>query len=114
MNPALSVNEAIDRLPELAGQHVCVVGILEFEFECSAILHFPKGKRVERSPWVYGSSLWLASGSGSVRLNRQVLAKWSGHRVQVMGVLHGPGALGGCGHMAGWPAEIEALSVERL
>jgi hypothetical protein len=114
MNSALSVNEALDRLPELAGQHISVVGILEFEYECSAISHFPKKERVERSPWVYGSSIWLTSGSGSVSLNPEVLSKWSGHRVQVMGVLQGPGAFGGRGHMSLWPAQVEALSIERV
>jgi hypothetical protein len=117
MSAALSVNHAIDQLPTLDGEHVCVEAVLEFDFECVCLWHFPKAERRDKSPsgiGAYASSIWLTSGSGAAQLNRNVLAKWSGHRVRVMGVLRKPGTLGGCGHMSGWPAEIEAISIDRL
>ena len=41
----LSVNEVIDRLPELDGQPVEVTGLLTFEFENTSLGHFPKAER---------------------------------------------------------------------
>lgn len=43
MNP-LSVHDVLDRLQELEGQTVQVVGLLHFEFEGNELSHFPKAE----------------------------------------------------------------------
>ena len=114
----LSVNELIDRLPELDGQPVEVTGLLTFEYENASIGHFPKAERREITeeiePPFYQSSVWLAFGSGSIKPNENVLSKWTGKRVMVTGVLRGPAGPGGCGHFGGWGCEIEPYSIERV
>lgn len=114
----LSVNELIDRLPELDGQPVEVTGLLTFEFENTSIGHFPKAQRREITeeiePPYYQSSVWLTFGSGSIQPNDNVLSRWTGKRVLVTGVLRGPSGPCGCGHFGGWGCEIEAYSIERV
>lgn len=114
----LTVNEVIDRFPELDGQPVEVTGLLTFEFENASIGHFPKAERREITeeiePPYYQSSVWLAFGSGSIQPNENVLSKWAGKRVLVTGVLRGPSGPGGCGHFGGWGWEIEPYSIERV
>lgn len=114
----LSVNELIDRLPELDGLPVEVTGLLTFEFENVSIDHFPKAERREitegTDPPYYQSSVWLALGSGSLRPNEKVLSRWVGKRVRVRGVVRGPRGPGGCGHFGGWGCEIEAYAIERV
>ena len=114
----LSVNEVIDRLPELDGRSIEVTGLLTFEFENTSIGHFPKAERrditEEVEPSYYQSSLWLAFGSGSVQPNEKVLSSWAGKRVLVTGILRGPSGPFGCGHFSGWGCEIEPYSIERV
>lgn len=111
MNGALSVNEAISQLNQRAGTTVCVVGILSFDFEDVSLWHFPKAERGEYND----SSLWLSTGYGSMQFDEHAMRRLSGHRVQVLGTLHGPDpVLGGCGHMSGFPAEILVSSIDRL
>lgn len=114
----LSVNEVIDRLPELDGQPVEVTGLLTFEFENTSLGHFPKAERrditEEVDPPYYRSSVWLAFGSGSIQPNKNVLSRWTGKRVLVTGVLRGPSGPFGCGHFSGWGCEIEPYSIERV
>lgn len=111
MNGALSVNEAISQLNQRAGTTVCVVGILSFDFEDVSLWHFPKAERGEYND----SSLWLSTGYGSLQFDEHAMRRLSGHRVQVLGTLHGPDpVLGGCGHMSGFPAEILVSSIDRL
>jgi hypothetical protein len=114
MREPLSVNEAIDSLPELEGQDVTVEGLLRWEFECYAVEHLPKSERRESSGHFLGSSIWLEGGSGSLQFNDAALEKWNGKRVVVEGTLHAPDPkLGGCGHMSGWPASLFARTIER-
>jgi hypothetical protein len=114
----LSVNEVIDRLPELDGQPVEVTGLLTFEFENTSLGHFPKAERREITeevePPYYQSSVWLSFGSGSVQPNETVLSRCAGKRVLVIGVLRGPSGPFGCGHFSGWGCEIEPYSIERV
>ncbi len=111
MNGALSVNEAIHQLAARAGDPVCVVGILSFDFEDVSLWHFPKAERGEYNE----SGLWLSTGYGSLRFDEDAMRRLSGHRVQVLGTLLGPDpVLGGCGHMSGFPAEILVTSIDRL
>lgn len=98
MKTALSVNTALDELPTLVGQDVALEGVLRFEFEGTALDHFPKSER--RDPQDDGpfeaSSVWLSVGLGSLRFNEEQLRRWHGKRVTVLGTLLSPDAnLGG-------------------
>jgi hypothetical protein len=113
----LSINSAIDRLDELRGKPVEVEGLLRFEFEDVSLWHWPKAEQRdvgENQFFTTNSSLWLAFGSGSLQPNEKVLASWSGKRVRVSGILRGPTPQSGCGHVGGWPGEIEPYSIERV
>ena len=117
MKTALSINAALDELPPLVGQDVALEGVLRFEFEGTALDHFPKSER--RNPQVGGpsevSSVWLSVGSSSLPFNEEQLRRWHGKRVTVLGTLLGPDAnMGGCGHFSAFPAEVLAHSIERL
>lgn len=117
MKSVLSVNAAIDELATLRGQDIAVEGILRFEFEGTALDHFPRAER--RSAQDVGpleaSSVWLSVGSGALQFNENQLRRWHGKRVTVSGTLLGPDKkLGGCGHFSAFPAEVLARSMEQL
>jgi hypothetical protein len=118
MSSALQVNQALDRLADLADGPVAIDGQLSFEFEDVSISHLPRQERRDagaESRAAYASSIWLAFTSGSLRPNEEALRRWSGKRVRVTGVLRRPAEhLGGCGHMSLWPAEVEPYSIEKI
>ncbi|MGJ7614147.1 MULTISPECIES: hypothetical protein [unclassified Variovorax] len=117
MKSALSVNAALDELATLAGQDIALVGILRFEFEGTALDHFPKAERRDAEDFgpLEPSSVWLSVGSGALQFNEEQLRRWHGKRVTVLGTLLGPAEkLGGCGHFSAFPAEVVARSIERL
>lgn len=64
IEPLARVNELVDRIQNLHGQPVEVVGLLTFEFEHTSIDHFPKAERREITDDIdapfYQSSAWLA------------------------------------------------------
>lgn len=117
MTRALSVNSAIDDLQSLVGHDITVEGVLSFDFEGTAIDHFPKVERREPGPAgpIYSSSIWLSVGNGALQFNEEQLKRWHGKRVTVSGKLCAPTPdFDGCGHMSAWAAEILARSIERL
>ncbi|WP_454908212.1 hypothetical protein [Variovorax gossypii] len=117
MKPALSVNAALDELATLVGQDVALEGTLRFEFEGTALDHFPKAERrnAQDDGPLEASSVWLSVGSGALQFNEEQLRRWHGERVTVLGTLLGPDeTLGGCGHFSAFPAEVLARSIERL
>ena len=114
MGAALQVNQAIDRIAELAGSPVAIDGLLSFEFENMSLEHLPKGERRDDLSHGYASSVWLAFSGGSMEPNETLLRRWSGKRVRVTGILHAPGPDGGCGHMSMWRAEVQPYSIERV
>jgi len=117
MTSAVSINSAIDDLQALAGHDITVEGVLCFEFEGTAIDHFPKAERREpgQAGPIYPSSIWLSVGDGALQFNEEQLKRWHGKRVTVSGKLCAPTpGFDGCGHMSAWAAEILARSIERL
>ena len=117
MKSVLSVNAVLDQLETLVGKDICLVGILRFEFEGTALDHFPLSERRvakdggPREP----SSVWLSAGPGDLQFNDVQLQRWHGKRVTVLGTLLGSDEkLGGCGHFSAFPAEVVARSIERL
>lgn len=114
---AISVNDLVDRLDELQGKPIEVVGILTWETENCALWHFPKAERrgvSESDPPVERSSVWLSFGTGSLQPNERALKRWHGKRVSATGVVYGPRGPGGCGHFGGWGCEIEPYSIQRI
>lgn len=118
MSNALSVNELIDCAHEFDGQRVEVVGLLTLDFEHSSLDHFPKAERRQMTETVdaayYPSSVWIASGPGSIQADQEALARWTGKRVRVVGLVRTPKDLCGCGHFGRWGCEIEVDTIERL
>lgn len=119
----LSVNELVDRISVFHTKPVAVVGLLTFDFEDQSISHFPKAEQREPGHGsglaLYPSSVWLAfGGTGSLRPNERVLSRWNRKRVRVLGIAHGSlhaeSGYMGCGHMGGWPCEIDVYSIERM
>lgn len=109
MSEPLTINQAIENLPNLAGQDVSIRGILCFDFEDISISHYPKAER--KGP--YESSIWISTGVGSLGFDQRVCEKLHGKRVTVQGTLFGPDPRIGCGHMGLWPAELLARTLER-
>lgn len=110
MNEPLSINEALDRLDELAGKDVCIKGILSFEFENISISHSPKSERRNG----YKSSVWLEVGSGALGFDRKVCESFHGKTVVAEGSLTKPDPFfGGGGHMCLWPAEFLARTLKK-
>jgi hypothetical protein len=118
MSNVLTVNALINRAHELDGQPVDVVGLLTFEFENCSLNHFPTAARREITDaddaFYERSSVWIAFGTGSIQPNQDVLTRWTGKRVRVVGIVRTPKGPCGCGHFGGWACEIEAFSIERI
>ena len=105
-----SVNTVIDRLNEFDGKYTYIVGILEFEFEMVCIDHWPKSEH--KGGHSTDSSIWLTIPL-NFALEPDTLKKWSGKKVVAGGIIRSPAKnVGGCGHLAGWPCEIEATQLE--
>jgi hypothetical protein len=92
MKSALSVNAALDELATLEGQDIATEGVLRFEFEGTALDHFPKSERrnAQDDGPLKPSSVWLSAASGALRFNEEQLRRWHGKRVTVLGTLLGP------------------------
>jgi hypothetical protein len=120
-----NVNGVIDLGVELNGCPVEVEGVLGLQSEGYFLQHYPKAERrpnrCDDGP-IYQSSIWLATGTGSVQLNRSVLERWLGKRVRIHGIVHSTYAHptsefhshGGYGPYGFWPAQIEPYSVQRI
>jgi len=110
MPEPLSINEALDRIDELAGCDICVRGLLTFEFEDISIAHLPRAERRDGEM----SSIWLSTGTGALGFDQQRCQSLNGKIVVVEGTLLKPEpSFGGCGHMSLWPAELLARTLER-
>lgn len=123
MTASRSVNEVLDNLVALGGQPVELEGILEVHPEGYELRHYPKSERrgeVEAGGASYQPAFWVAFGAGSLRPNRQALARWVGKRVRIHGVVEAPsapeasGLLGGFGPYGCWLAAIEPYSIQRV
>lgn len=116
INP-ISVNDAIDRLSELAGQEVVLVGSLALDFEGTCITHIPKNECRCRDDetCAFRSSIWITFDLTAINQREQWLGQFDGRHVRVTGVLHAPEKeFGGCGHFSLWPAEITVTAIEKL
>lgn len=109
MRDPFGVNAVLDALNDLAGEDVCITGVLHFDFEDVSLNHWPQSERRDG----YQSSIWLVTGLGSLGFDPIACKRLSGKRVLVQGSLLKPDpALGGCGHMSLWPAELLARTLE--
>jgi hypothetical protein len=111
----LSVNEAIERLSELAGTKVSIYGLLDFGFECMCVNHIPEREKrnvpAGASRYAFDSSIWTDYENGYV-LEGEALSKFDRQQVVISGYLRGPEPYHwGCGHFDGWPAEIKVFQI---
>ena len=94
-----------------------VEGILHFEHEDISLNHWPKAE-CHSTP--YDSSIWIDTGNAAFTADENVLAKWAGKRVVVMGILHAAlaqnpdfdGESSGFGHMGMWMAMLAARRID--
>ena len=113
LNP-ISVQDAIDRLAELAGQNVSVFGSLSLEFEGTCINHVPKSEARDAGAGTYESSIWVNFDLSAIKQRMQWLDQFDGRHVRVTGKLAGPlQGYEGCGHFSLWPAELNVTSIEK-
>ncbi|WP_197993026.1 hypothetical protein [Gimesia aquarii] len=113
LNP-ISVNDAIDRLAELAGQDVSLVGVLSLDFEGTSINHIPKSECRSNVVGTYQSSIWVNFDFVAINQCEQWLDQFDGRHVQVDGILAAPEkSFNGCGHFSLWPAELTVTAIAK-
>jgi hypothetical protein len=113
INP-ISVNDAIDRLIELAGQNVSVFGSLSLDFEGTCINHIPKTEIRDDGTGTSQSSIWVNFDLAVINQREQWLDQFDGRHVRVTGTLVAPlDGYDGCGHFSMWPAELNVTSIEK-
>lgn len=102
-----SVHAVVERLDELHGRSVRVIGGLQLGFEGDALWHLPTADRVHGFP--YRSSLWVNLDDACQRLGAEVLHRFNGRHVVVTGVIDAFDS----GHMGGWPAAILVSAIAK-
>jgi hypothetical protein len=113
INP-ISVNDAIERLAELAGQNVSVFGSLSLEFEGTCINHIPKSEFRDDATEPYQSSIWVNFDLTAINQREEWLDQFDGRHVRLVGTLVAPlDGYDGCGHFSMWPAELNFTSIEK-
>lgn len=110
----LSVNSAIERLSELDGQVICVVGALSLDFEGQCINHIPKAEVASSELGEYASSIWVKFDLEAIGCDHKWLEQFDKRHVRVVGMLRSPAPeFGGCGHFSLWPAELIVNAIEK-
>ncbi|MBK1856600.1 hypothetical protein JO972_16670 [Verrucomicrobiaceae bacterium 5K15] len=110
----LSVNQALDLGKAKNGECFEIEGILFFDFEDISLNHWPKSERRENR---YESSIWI-DAEGAFSFDEEVLQRWAGKRVVVLGryevskASEVDGWDDGYGHMSQWPARIVARRID--
>ncbi|MEQ9022195.1 MAG: hypothetical protein RLN82_05485, partial [Pseudomonadales bacterium] len=111
LNP-ISVNAALDRLIELNGQMVNLVGALSLDFEGTCIYHIPKSECHSDEVGTYQSSIWVNFDLAAMKQNEQWLQQYDDRHVRVEGRLAAPEkGFDGCGHFSLWPAKITVTKI---
>lgn len=111
LNP-ISVNAALDRLIELNGQMVNLVGELSLDYEGTCITHIPKSECHSEKVGTYQSGIWVNFDLAAMKQNEQWLQQYDGRHVRVEGRLSVPEkGFDGCGHFSLWPAEITVTKI---
>lgn len=111
---AISVNEAIDSRVKRSGQCFEIEGLLNYDFEDTSLNHWPKA---ERRSDAYTSSIWIDT-EGAFSFNEDVMTKWNGKRVVVLGFFESSesskvdGWENGFGHFGLWPTRIRARRID--
>jgi len=90
MNYPISVNDAIDRLPELAGQSVSILGWLSLEFEGTSINHIPKSESRDCGIGTSQSSIWVDFDLTAINPREEWLEQFAGRHVRITGELEAP------------------------
>ena len=109
----LTVNEALARLSELGGSCILLEGVLTYEFEDISISHWPKAEWKD-----VGSNVEIEPYSLLFPFNGEVMKRWCGKRVVILGVIEGEvkssifDYLGGFEHSVLWPARIRVRRID--
>ncbi|MGJ8641107.1 MAG: hypothetical protein ACSHYA_17080 [Opitutaceae bacterium] len=109
------INSVFEKYDSCRSQRISIEGILHFEPEKVAIVHWPKKELKEDQ---YRSSIWLDSHpNGAFALNEATLSRWEGKRIVVTGYLDMNEIDSqdiGFGHFGLWYARICATNIELL
>lgn len=112
----LSVNQALEHARHKTGACLTVEGILSYEIEDIALYHWPKAEREDGQ----ASSIWIECGSAVFTPNDEVLRRWNGKRVVILGTVdvapesQMDGWDSGYGHFCMWPAQIHPRRIDLL
>ena len=109
----VSVREALEKLDELDGKLVELVGTLNVDHEDYCINEFSPPEAVDlESRWARNSSIWTSYGR---RFSNVELQKLHQKEAVLVGYIRKPQhGYDGCGHFSGWPAEIEVVKAQAL
>jgi len=109
----VSVSEALDRLSELNGQIVILVGALVMGFENQCIRDIEKPDGCQSNTRRGSSSIWVDIDSSRIDRHDGFPYQFARRDVQLTGRLFAPSSPnGGCGHFGLWPARIVVTSIE--
>ena len=99
--PDLSVNEAVERVVELNGTVVTVVGALSLDFEGQCINHIPRSQTLYDPDGLERSSIWVDFDLKAIGHPTEWLWQFDSRHVRVVGILTAPNpAVGGCRHFS--------------
>ena len=113
MSP-ISVNDALERLGELAKEEVEIYGSLSLDFEGQCINHIPKSEFHADSTETYPSSIWVDFDLAAIGQREQWLDQFDRRHVTLRGQLLGPEPeFGGCGHFSLWKAKMIVTKIEK-
>ncbi|WP_113957834.1 hypothetical protein [Roseimicrobium gellanilyticum] len=114
----LTVNDALGTKDQIHGHCIEVEGLLGYDSEIAPpelyLAHWPRAERIA------GEAIKIVT-EGAFSFNEEVLKRWSGKRVVVLGVFETmpPGEFKdwlwfGLGHSSHWPARIVTRRVDLL
>lgn len=112
---SFSVHDALHYRDRINGHCVEVEGILVYEFEDVSIRHWPTAEQTSE----LADGVWI-DVEGVFALNDEVLRRWAGKRVVVLGVFETApankydGGANGFGHFGLWPARVTARRIDLL
>lgn len=106
-----TINEILADKARFHGQRINIEGVLVFDTENVALLHWPKSERGTKS-------IWLEQSGGPLRFNDPVMEKLAGKKVVALGELQSKiteehdNFYHGFGHLGMWPAQLVVTELQ--
>ena len=108
------VNEVLDSIRELEGQTLCVEGLLDSASERGVGLsHWPKAE--QQSPTgCFSAGIDIVPDGPAFDFDEDVITKWSGKRVVVLGTLQMNPLIDSTMDWMGFPPAVALIKARRL